>query len=145
MRRSFIVLALAAVTTGATACSDTRDLTAPAAPVSTPAATRDASNTAPTDAAPADTPLDALIDALERVGPTLGDNEDAAAVRAQLGALLQQPPREGRGLAGHAALPAVVAALDRLERADPALAPEIDAIRLALAPLLDAARMHKPF
>jgi hypothetical protein len=146
MRRLLIVLALA----GSAACSDTHDPMSPATPALTPATAQAASSaaprdTTPADATPAELPTDAVTDAVDRVGPTLGDSEEAAAVRAQLRALLEPAARGGRGLAGDAALPAVAAALDRLERADPELAPEIDAIRLALAPLLDAARMHKPF
>jgi hypothetical protein len=142
MRRLLILFTLASLT----ACADAPDPTAPRAGPALAATERAAASAAPADTtATGETLLDALADAVERVGPTLGSGEEAAVVRAHLGELLEQASHGRNGVGARAALPALVKALDRLERADPALAPEIDAIRLALAPLLDAARMHKPF
>ena len=66
--------------------------------------------------------------------PTSHDLIDAA-VRA--GALARDQARAGKAaqLAGSAVVRNLAAALDRLDAADPTLAAETDAVRLALAPL----------
>jgi hypothetical protein len=75
---------------------------------------------------------EALADALERIGPALGDSPAAADARSALRALeTRLESADAPGAAG--VLSADIAALDRLERAEPALAAEVDAIRLAVA------------
>jgi hypothetical protein len=106
MRNPVPVLLLAAALM---ACSDG---TGPEAPATDPA-----------DAAPAAAGTAAARDALERIAPALGDGAAASTLRAGLTAAAA-----GRAIADAAGLDQ---ALDELA-ADPAYAPEADAIRLAL-------------
>jgi hypothetical protein len=121
MKRALLLLALAAVA----ACGDQH---APAEP----AAARP--NAAKQSGAAA--LLGPLDDAAERVGPALGSSADAAQARTLLAAVRDQA-RAGKAaqLAGSTVVRNLSAALDRLDAADPGLASETDAVRLALAPL----------
>ena len=80
--------------------------------------------------------LGPLDDAADRVGPALGSSADAAQARTLLASVRDQA-RAGKAvqLAGSAVVRNLAAALDRLDAADPTLAAETDAVRLALAPL----------
>ena len=75
---------------------------------------------------------DAVADALDRVAPSLGDSPAAVEARSALRALetrLEQADVSGAS----GVLPGLAAALERLERAEPTLAADIDVIRLAIA------------
>jgi len=75
---------------------------------------------------------EAVADAVERIAPALGNSPAAADARGTLRMLQARlAAADGAGVGG--ALPAVETALDRLERAEPGLAAEVDAIRLAIA------------
>ena len=74
---------------------------------------------------------DAVADVFDRILPALGDSPSAGDVRAAL-RKLEASLMDGDGPGAQAAQPALENALDRLERADPALSAEVDAIRLAL-------------
>jgi hypothetical protein len=122
MRRISFLLALAA----AAACGDQR---APAEP--TAAAGFNAAKQAGSSAL-----LGPLDDAAARIGPALGASADATQARVLLASVRDQA-RAGKAvqLAGSAVVRNLAAALDRLDAADPGLAAETDAVRLAIAPL----------
>ena len=107
MRNPVPILLLAACLM---ACSDG---TGPGAPATDPAA-----------AAPAAAATAAARDALERIAPALGDGAAASTLRAGLTAAAG-----GRAIADAAAVEQALAEL----AADPAYAPDADAVRLALA------------
>jgi hypothetical protein len=122
MKRFTLALALAALA----ACGDQQSATEP----------RAAADFSPAKQAGSSALLGPLDDAAERVGPALGSSADAAQARTLLASVRDQA-RAGKAaqLAGSAVVRNLAAALDRLDAADPTLAAETDAVRLALAPL----------
>jgi hypothetical protein len=130
MRRPLYLIALSsALAAGLTACADDHAIAGPAphAPTATLPVT---------DKVAADHPaLAPLTDALDRLGPQLGTSADAVEARALLVSILEQARAGKTKLAGSPPVQNLAAVLDRVQAADPGLAPELDAVRLALAPL----------
>ena len=109
------------------ACSDQQPLTAPGDAASVSAAKQSGNATALL------VPVD---DASARLATALGSSADAEQVRTLLGSIGAQL-RAGKAaqVTGSAPVRNLASALDRLEAADPSLAPDVDAVRLAIAPL----------
>lgn len=75
---------------------------------------------------------EAVADVLDRIAPALGDSPAAANARAALKALEAHLQRADAAAVG-GDLATIATALDRLERFDPTLSADVEAIRLALA------------
>jgi hypothetical protein len=133
MKRLLITLV---VGLASTACSD-----APLAPTSADRAAVAAPSLDRSAPAPASSA--ALDDAADRLALSLGASADAADASDALRQIIVQ--RRGGDLAAErASQQRLAATLDRIERAQPEDAAEVDAIRLAVAAAA-ADRMHKPF
>jgi hypothetical protein len=135
MKRLLITLV---VGLASTACSD-----APLAPLAPTSADR-AAVAAPSLDRSAPAPASAALDdAADRLALSLGASADAADASDALRQIIVQ--RRGGDLAAErASQQRLAATLDRIERAQPEDAAEVDAIRLAVAAAA-ADRMHKPF
>jgi hypothetical protein len=121
-----------------TACSDQPDPLSPTHTGPAPSVAVVHASAAVTVAAVAE-----LEDALGRLVPALGSTASARQVDALLRQIIVQ--RGANDAAGaERSTRAIEALLDQIERAQPGLAAEIDAIRLALAGA-STDRMHKPF
>ncbi|HSJ65505.1 MAG TPA: hypothetical protein VK922_16550 [Gemmatimonadaceae bacterium] len=122
MKRTMIAVLIAG---GAVACAERSDFTGPG--VSPPPAV-----TASTTSIASGASLDAVQDAFERIAPALGESASARDAAIALRLLHQQrserDPKAARGTSR-----ALESALAQVERDEPELAPELDAIRLAIA------------